>query len=232
MTKERKSFDDCREWEVVAHDPRIRYRPRRPPVSETLEVTLPVARMAVEDELTRALGEAYASCAALVGLRLGPGPSIGQLDLMLLAPSGAVALGECKLSVGAARGPSTRSALRQVLRYERWIRGTRPSWLRERLADSYDKYGFPGHQHLLSQIGVKSDEDQRGWWVTVSEAIRRGACDIFVAVRTRGEVSIDVWRVSRVPVDDPACTDRGVRHNKPFHLSPGVAPFGRSARRR
>ncbi len=41
----------CAEWEIVAHDLRIRYRPRRPPVAETLEATLPLARMAVEGKL-------------------------------------------------------------------------------------------------------------------------------------------------------------------------------------
>src|SRR5881628_1391343 len=190
MTNRQKPFDDCPEWGVVAHDLRIRWRPRRPPVGETLAVTLPMARMAVEGRLTHALGETYASCAALVGLRLGPGPSIGQLDLMLLAPSGAVALGECKLSLGTTRGPSTRAAIRQVLQYERRIRGAAPSWLRERIADSYDKFGFPDCHHLLAHIGVKTADDQHRWWATVSDTISRGAFDVFVAIRTRREISM------------------------------------------
>ena len=232
MTKEQKPFDDCREWEVVAHHPCIRYRPRRRPVGETLEVTLPLARIAAEGKLVDALGEAYESCAARVGLRLGPGSSVGQLDLMLLSPFGAVALGECKLALGAARAPLTRSAIRQILRYERQIRGAEPSWLRERIADSYDRFGFPDGDQLLTQIGVKNGDDQYRWWTTVSDTIKHGAFDIFVAVRTRGEVGIDVWRRSRVSGDDPASIGRGGRHNKPFHLSTGVAPSGRSARRR
>ena len=75
---------------------RIRFRPRREVQDEMWRLNIPVACGAVRGEFGQdvLLGKAFKRCVALVSLML---KGCGSLDLLLIARSGALAIGECKL---------------------------------------------------------------------------------------------------------------------------------------
>jgi len=201
-----RRFDDCDEWKAIGHHSLVRFRPREKPTSETSKVTLSVARKAVDGKLASALGDAYACCAALVGLRLGPGSKDGQLDLMLLGRSGAVALGECKLLRTKSRGSAVQRASQQLEGYERVTRGQDAAWLRNRIEDSYARFGFPSLSELVTTIGVEAEEEQVRWWSVVADNIQRGNFGMFIATRSRGESVINLYRCSSGSSDqEPFC---------------------------
>lgn len=186
---------------MVGRHPAIRFRPRAVIPAETACVTLPVALSAAQGRLADVLGPPYGACAVLVGLRLGGGASVGQLDLMILARSGRVALGECKLVSGSTSRAGVNRALRQLQRYETAICGRPFRWLRERVDDSYARFCFPGCDDLPKELGLPSPDERKDWWKTTARNIKTGRFDTFAALRKHAKPTIHVWTRHELRLD-------------------------------
>ena len=141
------------------------------------------------------LGREFSRCAVLVALRLSRDAAV---DIMLLARSGAVALGECKrvrAQYLPVRAPA--SAIKQLAAYSRQIRtlSERECWLLGRIENSYARFGFAPLSRALHRLGLKNENLRASWWQRVSGNCREGRIQLFVALgNRRSEVAVFLGR--------------------------------------
>lgn len=204
-TKPLKSdFRTAREWrrrirvdEKLRAHWLVRFRPRLKVQDEMWRLNIPVACAAVRGEFGKGvLGEAFDQCVALVSLMLR---GSGSVDLVLLAKSGDVAIGECKLR-DQRNDPEV-----QLKRYRRGLIATaRSGRLWQEIERSYGRYEF---QHLcdtvrrhfaLADVATwcghvqrnASDQNRIKTFVVRGIEVRAVRAAISVAGRTRREIAV------------------------------------------
>ncbi len=180
--RRKQDYKKSVEWRWVIGDGKyrwrwlIRFRPRNPPEKETLDVTMPLACAAVRGDLAE-LWPDFKRCIALVSLMLGRG--YGAADLVLLASSGAIAIGECK-------GGDRRDPWRQLRRYEKGVcRQVESGRFWREVARSYARYGFPHLCYTVRHHRHFGAPDH--WLAAVRRAWKSGRVRLFV-VRGKREV--------------------------------------------
>lgn len=162
----------------------IRFRPRRKLQDEMWRLNIPAASAAVRGELgAGVLGKAFEQCVALVSLML---TGCGSLDLVLITPSGELAIGECKLR-DRRSDPG-----RQLKGYRRGLVVTAKSGrLWREIERSYGRYGF---QHLCSTVRRHFDlPDVAKWCARVQLNASEDRIKTFVVrgVEVKASISVD-----------------------------------------